>query len=116
MFDRIRIHALFVMALLLLSSAAQAMSLEEAMAALGAAKQQGQVGEQPNGYLGVVQSGGNADEIVTLINAARRAEYEKLANDNGIKLADVEALAGQKAIDRTPSGYFILLQEGWTRK
>ncbi len=38
-----------------LSLPALAMNLNEAMSALGAAKSGGQLGEQPNGYLGVVK-------------------------------------------------------------
>ncbi|HAQ74649.1 MAG TPA: DUF1318 domain-containing protein, partial [Pseudomonas sp.] len=41
---------------------AAAMSLNEAMSALGQAKASGQLGEKPDGYLGVVQSSGQAEE------------------------------------------------------
>ena len=61
------------------SSAAWALSLNEAMTALPAAKQAGQLGEQPNGYLGVVSSGGNAAEVARQINAARKEEYQRVA-------------------------------------
>ncbi|UUD65043.1 YdbL family protein [Pseudomonas seleniipraecipitans] len=102
--------------LLSLSLPAYALSLNEAMSALGDAKSSGQLGEQPNGYLGVVKPGGQADEIAKLINAARRAEYQKLAQQNGIQLTDVETIAGQKAIDKTPSGQYIQQQGQWRRK
>lgn len=102
--------------LLSLSLPAMALSLNEAMSALGDAKASGQLGEMPNGYLGVVASGGQASEIARLINQARRAEYQKLAAQNGIKLSDVEAIAGQKAIDKTPSGQYIQLQGQWRKK
>ena len=94
---------------LTLSLPAYALTLNQAMSALGDAKASGQLGEQPNGYLGVVRPGGQADEIARLINQARRAEYQKVAQDNGISLSDVEAIAGKKAIDRTPAGQFIQL-------
>src|SRR5690606_29213801 len=45
-----------------------AMTLQQAMSNLGTAKEQGLVGEQPDGYLGVVSAGGDAAEIVQLIN------------------------------------------------
>ncbi|SDI88127.1 hypothetical protein SAMN05216588_12751 [Pseudomonas flavescens] len=102
--------------LLSLSLPAHAISLNEAMSALGDAKASGQLGEQPNGYLGVVKSGGQADEIAKLINAARRAEYQKLAQQNGIQLSDVETIAGQKAIDKTPAGQYVQQQGQWRRK
>ncbi|MHA6494009.1 YdbL family probable chaperone protein [Pseudomonas borbori] len=102
--------------LLSLSLPAAALTLNEAMAALGDAKASGHVGEMPNGYLGVVNASGQSAEIAHLINQARRAEYQKLAQQNGIKLSDVEAIAGQKALDKTPAGQYIQLQGEWRRK
>lgn len=93
-----------------------AMDLQQAMAALSQAKSQGLVGEQANGYLGTVQNSGNANDIVKLINDARRAEYTRLAQQNNIALADVEAMAGKKALERTSSGHFILLDGNWVKK
>ncbi|MDX5297427.1 MAG: YdbL family protein [Gammaproteobacteria bacterium] len=92
------------------------MSLNEAMSALGDVKAQGLLGEQPNGYLGVVKGNGQAAEIARLINEARRAEYQRLSRDNGIPQADVEALAGQKALDRTPAGQYIQVNGQWVAK
>ncbi|MEO9333724.1 YdbL family protein [Ectopseudomonas guguanensis] len=99
-----------------LSLPAHALNLNQAMSALGEAKSSGQLGEQPNGYLGVVKPGGQAEEIARLINQARRAEYQKVAQDNGISLSDVEAIAGKKAIERTPKGQFIQLNGQWLQK
>ncbi len=95
---------------------ALALDLSAAMGALPAAKLAGQLGEQPDGYLGVVRADGKASEIARLINQARRAEYEKLARQNGIALRDVETLAGRKAIDKTPPGQFVRIDGAWRRK
>nr|WP_298169558.1 YdbL family protein [uncultured Pseudomonas sp.] len=102
--------------LLSLSLSAAALTLNDAMSALGEAKASGQLGEMPNGYLGVVEDNGQAAEIARLINQARRAEYQRLAEQNGIKLTDVEAIAGQKALDKTPPGQYIQYQGQWRRK
>lgn len=102
--------------LLSLSLPVLALNLNQAMSALGDAKASGQLGEMPNGYLGVVKADGQAAEIARLINQARRAEYQKLAEQNGIQLGDVESIAGQKAIDKTPAGQYIQLQGEWRRK
>ncbi|WP_298188450.1 YdbL family protein [uncultured Pseudomonas sp.] len=102
--------------LLSLSLPAVALNLNEAMSALGTAKASGQLGEMPNGYLGVVRDNGQAAEIAKLINQARRTEYQKLATQNGIQLRDVEAIAGQKALDKTPPGQYIQLNGNWQRK
>lgn len=102
--------------LLALSLPVLAMNLQQAMTALPNAKAQGLVGEQPNGYLGVVKPGVDAEQITKLINDARRAEYARLAKENNIAVSDVEAMAGQKAIERTTRGHFILLDGNWVQK
>lgn len=93
-----------------------AMDLQQAMAALGPAKAQGLVGEQANGYLGVVSNQQQADAIVKLINDARRTEYARLAKQNNIAVADVEAMAGKKALERTSAGHYIMLDGNWVKK
>ncbi|MGB3609907.1 MAG: YdbL family protein [Cellvibrio sp.] len=93
-----------------------AMTLQQAMSNLGTAKEQGLVGEQPDGYLGVVSAGGDAAEIVQLINNARREQYQRLAKDNNLSLSDVEAMAGQKAIEKTQPGHFIQVNGKWAKK
>lgn len=105
-----------LMLLLSLSLPALAMNLNEAMSQLSAAKDSGVVGEMPNGYLGVVKSAGEADAITKLINEARANEYQKLATQNGIQKADVEAIAGKKAIEKTPAGQYIQLNGKWIKK
>jgi len=101
---------------LCLALPAAAMSLNEAMSALGQAKASGQLGEKPDGYLGVVQSSGQAEEIASQINQARHAEYHRLAQKNGISVSDVEAIAGKKAIEKTPPGQIIQLNGSWVKK
>lgn len=99
-----------------LSLPALALDLSGAMSALGGAKSAGRLGEQTDGYLGVVQPDGQAAEIARLINQARRAEYQKLATQNRIGLSDVEAMAGKKAVEKTPAGQFIRIDGQWRRK
>ena len=101
---------------LCLSLPVLAMDLSGAMTALPAAKLAGQLGAQTDGYLGVVQPGGQAAEIARLINQARRAEYQRLATQNNIQLSDVEAMAGKKAVEKTAPGQFIRLDGQWRRK
>lgn len=109
---------LFTLCMLMLlgSGSAWALSLNEAMSALPTAKEAGQLGEQPNGYLGVVKAVGSAAEVAQQINAARKDEYQRVAKSNGIALKDVEAIAGQKAIERTPAGQYIQVSGSWVRK
>ncbi len=100
------------LAVLLLGFSSLALALD-----LDTAKAQGLVGEQPDGYLGVVQATPAAVELAADINAQRRAAYERIARDNGIPVSQVAALAGQKAIDRTPRGGYVKTPGGqWVRK
>lgn len=101
---------------LMIALPAAAMTLNEAMSALGDAKASGLLGEKPDGYLGVVRSSQNAEDIASQINQARRAEYHRVAKQNGISVSDVEAIAGKKAIERTPKGQFIQLNGQWLQK
>lgn len=101
---------------LCLAVPAMAMSLDEAKHALDSAKVQGIVGETPTGYLDVVKPGGQAGEIVEAINAARREEYARIAQKHGIDVVKVEAVAGQKAVDKTPAGQFVQIDGKWVKK
>ncbi|HSX76987.1 MAG TPA: YdbL family protein [Candidatus Saccharimonadia bacterium] len=83
------------------------------------AKTQGVVGEQPDGYLGVVQPGASAEvqALVNDVNQKRRHMYEDIARRNSTKLEAVEMLAGKTAIDNTRSGNFIRSPSGqWVKK
>jgi uncharacterized protein YdbL (DUF1318 family) len=80
---------------------------------LGDAKARGLVGEQANGYLAAV--GVATPEIAALvndINTKRKAAYEAIAQKNGTALDAVEQLAGQKAIEKTPSGQYVRGSDG----
>lgn len=83
------------------------------------AKAQRLVGEQANGYLGLVKPGASAavKALMNDINTKRKKEYQGIARRNKTTLNAVEALAGKKAIDRTPSGQYVRLPSGqWIRK
>jgi uncharacterized protein YdbL (DUF1318 family) len=80
------------------------------------AKGQGLVGETASGYLEAVKPGAEVNSLVREINGQRKAEYQRIASKNNIALSDVEALAGKKAIDKTPSGQYIKVNGSWVRK
>jgi uncharacterized protein YdbL (DUF1318 family) len=84
---------------------------------LDSAKSQGLIGERLDGYLGVVVEN-PSDEVKSLVedvNTKRRARYQQIAKKNNIDLADVEARAGQKAIERTAPGGWVF-QARWEKK
>jgi len=82
-------------------------------------KQEGLVGERPDGYVGFVVDEVPADvkKLVDHTNEERKAEYEKLAKENGTSLAAVEAIFGQKLIARQPAGTYVMTSDGkWVKK
>ncbi len=85
---------------------------------LRSAKAAGQIGEQPNGYLGIVTSAsGDVQALVKTINLKRKDVYQKIAGKNGTSLNAVEQMAGKKAMAKTPSGQFVRSASGaWQRK
>lgn len=101
---------------LCLSGNVLAMSLEEAKNQLESVKTEGQVGETQSGYLKVVGSNGQAREVVEVINEARRREYARIAQKHDIPVTQVETVAGQKAIEKTPEGQFVEIDGQWKRK
>ncbi|AZT83182.1 DUF1318 domain-containing protein [Marinobacter sp. NP-4(2019)] len=105
----------FILAIAM-SLPALAMGLEEAKQKLESVKQQGLVGETPTGYLDVVRANGEAREVVEAINSARRDEYTRIAEKHDIPVTQVETVAGKKAIDKTPSGQFVLIEGQWVKK
>lgn len=106
---RLMHYTLLVMALVF---SVQALALD-----LDTAKHQGLVGEQPNGYLGVVKPTPAAVELVSETNKKRRRAYERIAGENGITVEQVERLAGQKAVQKTLGGNYIKAPSGqWVRK
>ena len=83
------------------------------------AKAQGLLGEQPNGYLGLVKANAPAEvkALMGQINTKRKQAYQSIAKRNHTQLKVVEALAGKKAIERTPRGQYIRQPSGrWTQK
>ena len=85
---------------------------------LGEAKANGWVGERRDGYLGMVDGApASVKSLVDTINAERRQAYNGVAASNSVPLNQVEALAGQKLIDRAAPGTYIMDAAGrWIRK
>ncbi|PWC50332.1 YdbL family protein [Azospirillum sp. TSA6c] len=86
--------------------------------ALAAAKATGQLGERPDGMVGVVPGApASAQALAQQVNAQRLARYQEIAKGNGTALDKVQAVAGQQLIERTPAGQFVMTAAGeWQRK
>lgn len=84
---------------------------------LQSAKQQGLVGETPDGYLAAVKSASaETSALIQSVNAERKQKYQEIAARNKITLRDVEQLAGKKAIEKTKAGDYIKLGGAWRKK
>lgn len=97
---------------MLVVPAAFAITLQEA-------KSQGLVGEQRDGYVGFVVNNVPAEvsELVRQVNEERRQRYQQIAQENGITVDQVRALAYQQAVDATQSGHYLQNASGaWARK
>lgn len=85
---------------------------------LAQAKAAGLVGEQMDGYLGVVQPGVPADvrALVDGINRERRAAYEAIARKNGVNVDDVARVTARKVIGQAAPGQYVQTPSGWQRR
>lgn len=111
---KVLLHAGAMLVLIcgLLAGPALAISLDEA-------KAQGLVGERVDGFVGTVDPNapGEVRELVERINAERRARYEELAQQRGVPMDAVARIAGEKLIERTPSGQYVTDAGGrWQQK
>lgn len=81
-------------------------------------KADGLIGEQANGYLGLVAQNAPADikKLVAEVNAKRKAGYQKIAAKQGTSLSEVEKVGGNTAIEKTRPGNYIRDANGTWRK
>ncbi|MDA0272530.1 MAG: YdbL family protein [Proteobacteria bacterium] len=92
-------------------------TMAASMLSLDAAKTQGLVGEDANGYLAAVNAPDpEVSALLSSVNQARKAEYERIAKSNDIGLSDLELLAGRKAMEKSASGAYIRPQGSWMKK
>ncbi len=82
-------------------------------------KADGLIGEQANGYIGLVKQDvpANIKKLVNDVNAKRKAGYQKIASKQGTSLSEVERVGGNTAIEKTLKGNYIRDASGvWREK
>ena len=104
-----KLNIITLVSALCMSFSVWAISLDDA-------KNQGLVGEDSSGYLGLVVQNAEAKAVVDDINAKRKAQYLKLAKKNNLSLSQVEALAAAKTIEKTQSGHYVEVNGNWVKK
>ncbi|AIT06662.1 MULTISPECIES: YdbL family protein [Sphingomonas] len=88
------------------------MAMAQRDPAYAAAREAKQVGEQPDGYLGVVSGGASVQALVRDINIKRKAAYTASAQASGATVeqfaftsgCNLVAKVGQGEMYKTPSG------------
>lgn len=102
-------------ALALSATAAQAAS-----AIIENAKSKCIVGEQSDGYLGVVDgaiAGEDVKREVRAINQQRKAAFASLATRNGVTIEDAAALTGKRLVEGASAGQCVKLPDGaWAKQ
>lgn len=86
--------------------------------AINAARQQGQVGERFDGYLGVaVTPPAGLRSQVDSVNIQRRAIYTNFARNRRVTPYEVQITAGCQLLNRVQPGEVYLLSDGkWRRR
>ncbi len=81
-------------------------------------KADGLIGEQADGYLGLVAQNVPADikKLVNEVNAKRKAGYQEIAAKEGTSITAVEKVGGNTAIEKTVSGNYVRDANGVWRK
>jgi hypothetical protein len=72
--------------------------------AYAAARAAGQVGEQPDGYLGVVSGGADVQALVRAINIQRKSAYTQKAQASGATVEQLAFTSGCNLIAQTRPG------------
>ena len=104
-----RISAALLLALAM-SQPAWALTLDEA-------RQAGLAGETLSGYLAARSQDSKTLALVQRINAGRKQEYQRLAEQNNLSTADIASIAGQKLVSRAAAGeYGRGINGQWLRK
>ena len=109
-----RITSVFLAALFCILT----MSTAAAASPLTKPKADGLIGEQANGYIGLVKQNVPADikKLVNEANANRKKGYQSIAKKQGTSMAEVEKVGGQTAIEKTLRGNYIRDTSGVWRK
>lgn len=84
---------------------------------LDQARKSGRVGETLSGYLAARTQDPETLALVQRINAGRQQQYQRLADQNRLSVADVASIAGQKLVSRAGAGEYVRGINGqWLRK
>jgi uncharacterized protein YdbL (DUF1318 family) len=104
-------HLLLTLVTLVLSFSVMALDLDTA-------RESGLVGEQRDGYVGLVNtSRHDVAALVVEINTKRKIHYQEIANKQQAPLASIEKIAGEKLTDKAnkQGQYYQSANGDWVR-
>lgn len=96
-----------------------AMTMSSVAADLDQAKAGGLLGEQIDGYLGLVDGDAPADikALMNDVNAKRLAKYSEIAAARGVTVDAVGKITAEKVFEKAAPGTYLLDSTGlWKRK
>lgn len=68
------------------------------------ARAQGIIAEQPDGYVKVVKDSPEAAKLAAEVNAARKAEYQRISSENGQAVDVVAKIAAETIAKKLAAG------------
>lgn len=84
---------------------------------LHGARRDGTLGEKADGYVTVLKAGGEAQSLADEVNAKRRAEYARIAAENGQSVDVTAHIAAGEIAKKLPTGARYQGEDGsWKTK
>lgn len=85
---------------------------------LASAKAQGWIGEQRDGYLGLVKNDAPAEvkKLLADVNQQRQGHFAQIAAKNNIAANEAAKIFAREAAERTLPGNYLQGPNGWVRK
>ncbi|HET6159129.1 MAG TPA: YdbL family protein [Dongiaceae bacterium] len=87
--------------------------------ALDDARAAGVIGERPDGLAAPVSPSApaNIQSLVQSVNAKRMEKYQQIANEKGVPVEQIGAIAGEKIIGKLkPGSYYMDSSGNWVQK
>jgi len=109
-------HLLVALAFFAMAATAEIESMKARLPTIIDMKTKGLVGEQPDGYLGVIKDEGGAKAVADAENSDRKAEYTKRAASQGQTVEVLAAVLGEARVRQEKPGRFVKKDGGWVKQ
>lgn len=107
-----KIHAITLGLILTIMTTLPAFALD-----LHQARSAGSIGETTKGYVAVVKSSPDVEELVASINAKRKQEYARISQGNGQSVDVVAKIAAEQIINNLDKGNLYQAADGsWQKR